>query len=251
LGSSHIRSGVDDLYISKKLGEPVAKIGLPGSSTEVKKVLLEYYLSEKGTPDLLFYEIGGLMFNDKRFETNSYKQLYPLIDNYIIDRFIQSNDSLTNYYLVKSFKLLRFNGDPIVRVFRSALGLGKDTFDNIINTSDVKMYKKLQQEFQDKKQHGDPDMLRVFESTLDLAKKRGIKVVLLYLPEYYVMDEYFDYSEVYKEIRELGRSYGAEIVDFNSYFKNDNRLFKDFDHLNSRGQREFSKKMVTYIMGMK
>jgi len=247
LGSSHTRAGVDAELISRELGEPVARIGVPGATTRDKGALLKYYISEYGAPKYLFYEIGVLMFDARRFVGSSFQQLYPLSDNDEIAGYLRDRDEWSNYYVRRFVKPLRFNGVPWVYAIRTLTGTGAFAHRRSIEGQTDVWEKRVKEQFPDRQLELGGESISLLESTLETAGRHGIKVYLVYLPESYLLTRYFDYSQIDEALLRLRTEYDAGLVNFNETFEYDNGMFADVDHLNRDGRKRFSLMMADTI----
>ena len=240
LGSSHTRAGIDAPLIAEMIGEPVAKIGLPGATTRDKAALLESYIEEYGAPEYLFYEIGALMFDEKRFVGSSFQQLYPLAGNGAVSHYLAEQDTWTNYWLRKLIKPLRFNGPPWVYAIRQLAGLTKFSRERTLHGETDIWERKVKERYPSKDLILDGESLELLERTLQVASDHHIRVFLVYLPESYLLTHYFDFDQIDSALVELQKKYGAGLINHNDIFEMDNGMFADVDHLNTAGRVRFS-----------
>ena len=99
--------------------------------------------------------------------------------------------------------------------------------------------------------HANIDTLtkNLFNDYLIMCKNNGIKVVLVWTPEYIEAQRLFtNREEVISIFKEYSKKYGFDFIDYsNSYISYDKKYFYNSQHLNSRGVDEFNKLLVLDI----
>ena len=89
-----------------------------------------------------------------------------------------------------------------------------------------------------------------YQKTIELAQKNNIEVILIRHPlsNEYLGNMYENMKiDVEQYLNILSKQYNLKILDFRYIFKNKQELFSNQDHLNTNGQKEFSKILVNEI----
>lgn len=240
IGSSHTRAGLDERLIEQRLGEPVAKIGLPGATTRDKEALLRFYVEEYGVPEELYYEVGVLMFNEKRFVAGSYQQLYPLVDSPVISDHLRSQDEISDFCLRKFLPPLRYNGAVWPYAVRVLTGATKFARTRTLHGMTDLWEKRIREKFTERELEFSPESLRLLRASLDFAREKGIRTSFVYLPESSLLTKYFDFSRIEAALMALQAEYDVGFIDFRAQFEDEDGLFSDPDHLNAAGREKFS-----------
>lgn len=88
----------------------------------------------------------------------------------------------------------------------------------------------------------DPEVLKDFEDYLKKCSEEGIKVILVYTPEFEGIQKYFvNREEVMDIYRELATKYNLEFLDYSDHpISGDKSFFYNSQHMNKVGAEKFS-----------
>ena len=88
------------------------------------------------------------------------------------------------------------------------------------------------------------DRLALLAQTIQRCKKEHIRLCLFISPEYSVKSH--TYQSAVKDLQEIANANGMDCHDYSSdiVFMNDSTLFKDASHLNDKGARLFTSKIL-------
>lgn len=92
----------------------------------------------------------------------------------------------------------------------------------------------------------DPATRELFDAFLSRCAARGIKVILVYAPEYIEAQRFIvNRAEVLGIFREFSRRYRIPLLDYSqSFISYDTRYFYNSQHLNARGVEQFNALLV-------
>jgi hypothetical protein len=103
-----------------------------------------------------------------------------------------------------------------------------------------------------KQNYFDKDMVFYFEKILDLTAGKGINVLLIKMPLahiYYIFVlKYFDTDQWYHKIDSIIEPRkNVMVLDAQKIYFDKPHLFGDCDHLNERGARNFTKRVINFL----
>jgi hypothetical protein len=244
VGHSRSDHGIDRKRLEKALNVPVAKYALAGMDVHDRLAMLRHYLAEHPQQvKMVVYDIDFFTFNGRTGEDvqsgKQYRQLYPFIDNDVIDSYVKGKSSWPEYWARKYIRSLRFN-DP--KVFARAV-------INHFKTPEIPRTKfDFEKYGEEIKRSQNPygqltinnDAVAGFEETMSFLRAQNVKVTLLFLP---VSDLERDLISLNyrKKVMSMAREYtannpGMVFAEGNARYEQSHELFYDSLHFNKQGQ---------------
>jgi hypothetical protein len=255
-GSSRARSHYDPRIIQEKVGRSAFNIGLNGSQTDMQVARFKTYLAHNTKPSLLIFNMdlfafqlthGGVYDPGQyvpylgeaaiyealtRINQDTWKARYVPLYGYAVE-------DLRFTWLVGALRLLGVN--PIEDHF-----LGFHPHHSAW-TGDFERFK-------DKNPEGvqvpiEADGIREIEDMLELCRRVGIPVLLVYSPEYIEMQALTGNRwEIFKRYHNLAERFGVPLWDYSkSPISSHRENFFNSQHLNAQGAAEFSRDLAERI----
>ena len=245
LGNSRSALGIDKPLLEKELGFPVAKYARNGANIADRLAMMKQYVeSQPSSVKILVYDVDAHIFTGKGLSLNSYTLFYPFMDSSSIDAYVHEYASFYDYGIRHLLKLRRFDLETCNLSLRGWLR----KYDNLKSGSvDMERLKKEFDNGQIRHISFDEENILCFEQTLRFALEKGIYVVLLNIP---TVDLYNQAEpEKYMHAIELLKGYASEndqvtFLDYTPFFCQQHELFYDPIHLNPKGQKVVTEKLV-------
>lgn len=253
VGHSHLMLAVDKERLERETDMKVSKYCREGVNVSDKKAMVEHFLNS-GHADSLRYVLYGVdlaTFTGEGLSQNSYTLFYPFIDEPSIDNYIRSQASFSDYWLHRLIKTSRFSDDGIKN---SAVRGWLDNWSNLKgNTIDVETYRRRLANGDERHIQMNPDLIRQFDETVKMITARGVKVILVNTPTFYLLNDFE--PEKYAAIMHWFEFYAAkdplvEFWDFNPAYASDFTIFSDRLHLNRKGQQIITGDLIERIKSL-
>jgi hypothetical protein len=237
VGHSHTGLGIDKTALERNLAVPVAKCARNGANVADRLVMIKQYLDRQpSTVKVLVYDVDAHTFTGQGLSLNSYSLFYPFMDSPSVDEYIRQQASSVDYSVRHALKLWRFNLESCNDAFRGWLGLRSNLKRG---TVDVERLKKEIASNQIRHISFDEDCIKCFDETLQYVVKKGISVVLLYIPtiDLYNEAEPEKHQHAIDMFREFSAKYDrVTFLDYCPAFAHRHELFYDPIHLNPQGR---------------
>jgi hypothetical protein len=251
VGHSHTELGLDKCLLEQGLRVPVAKYALDGASTFDRYVMVRHYFSEKtDPPGLVIYDVDAHTFTNDGLSRNSYRLLFPYMDNPVVDEYIRRNAHSSSEYLVRKFlPLSRFDEAQVNAVLR---GLRSDWSNRKIGRLDVEVLKKKVAAGQIQPIRFDRQNAEVFEETISFIRHQGAVLVLLYIPTFHVYNdvEPQGYAEAVRMFEHYAQQdNGVVFLNYNPLYAEQAELFYDPIHLNAKGREVVTRTLIRDLQG--
>lgn len=249
LGTSRTRASMNPRLIPNSINLSMApqnfiltyyrlKYYLEGRNLKAKKLIVELDLNTLYSG---FSDVNQLLKNDSK-KFISFEEKKKLTGASPVRLFLQSNIS----FLGKAFEFYSFLRMPKTETY---LGWAKEVTDFSINGYDVNVAAK---ECKNDECNIGKQTIEYYKKIINLADKKGIKIVFLKNPiskdldkafKKYGVDSSSYYDQVFKEIDSMGICY--EVMDYHDLFFDRPDLFTiDGGHVNFKGSEIVSKKFV-------
>ncbi|GHT75453.1 hypothetical protein AGMMS50262_10800 [Bacteroidia bacterium] len=256
IGHSHLMLATDKKALEKETGKKISKYTREGVNVVDRYYMVEQYLNSKYSDSLkvVFYGVDQFTFTSSGLSDNSYKLFYPFMGDSIMDEFVKRNEKNEgDYYKHKWLPLTRYS-DVLIN---ASLRGWRNDFSNYKNgTIDMDSYreriKNNEKQF-NRDIEMNPDLMAIFEETIDRITQKNIQVVLVNTPLVDVLNNAG--SENYREMIDFYKNYALthELVDywdFNPEYSSDYSIFHDPIHLNPKGQKIITSEIITRINNM-
>jgi len=254
VGSSHAYSAINpEIFAEKNL--KTINLGLATAGPIYYTYMIRAFLEHNEAPRKIIIEAAYQDFTDKSdnlsygyftyldiqnrlayyLEKRDYKSFLFSLSRTFLNRDIFF--SAVDVYLGKKEKARWSNG------FIYTEGTIED---DIVRAKDLETYYNY---FKDNPHHLLEEKFQSFSHILSSLKKSGIDVVIVDLPEYYILKEDLAYqplrTEFVQKIADMANQFGYSFIDFNATescddLRKDKRLFRSVDHLNWHGGKVFS-----------
>jgi hypothetical protein len=251
VGHSHTELGLDKCLLEQRLRVPVAKYALDGASTFDRYVMIQHYFSEKEEPPgLVIYDVDAHTFTSDGLSQNSYRLLFPYMDNPVVGEYIRRNAHSSCEYLVRKFlPLSRFDEAQINAALR---GLRSDWSNRKTGRLDVETLKKKVAAGQVQPIRFDPQNVEVFEKTISFIRTQGAVLVLLYIPTFHVYNdvEPQGYAQAVRMFeRYAQQDKGVVFLNYNPLYAEQAEIFYDPIHLNAKGREVVTQTLIRDLQG--
>jgi hypothetical protein len=246
VGHSQTVLGIDKVRIEREMGLTVAKFALEGANTSDRLALIRYYLARQ--PDsvkAVVYDVSAYTFTGEGLSSNSYRLLFPFMENAEVREFVHKNcQSWSEYWLRILFRTPRYNESSLALATRGYLKY----WGNLkMGTIDIEMLKNDLQHGRFRRIQFDKANIQVFEDTIAFVRKHGIPLVLVFMPTVDLLNQ-AEPEEYRLAVEKLGgysaRDKGVIFLDYNPYYEHQYSLFYDPIHLNADGQRVVTERLI-------
>lgn len=248
-GSSRALTHYDSRILQQRLQQSTYNIGLNGSQTDMQVARLKTYLRHNRPPKLLIHNLDAFSFQVTHGEVYDPGQYMPY----------RSEPDLYE-------ALVRVNPDtwkwrylPLYGYATQDLRLGwlfglRERLSGSQAETHFQGFKPRQAEWNEdfaqfRASHPDgyhvnveDEGVRQVEEMLRLCASRGIKVALVYSPEYIEIQQITtNRAEIFARFEAVAKQYGATLIDFSgSPISSDKSLFYNSQHLNAEGATKFT-----------
>ena len=249
VGYSHLELGVDKLLLERELKKPVAKYTMAGSTLRDRKLMVEHYLNRNPeSVKLVIFDVDSHLFNTGGLSSNSYKLFYPFMDDPAVAGFVKGQaSSLSEYGLRTLLHTTRYNDATLGLAIRGHLHNWQNYKHGQVNIDLLKL-----QIMEGKHPTIDlnQEQMDIFQSTIEILRARGIKVLLFYVPTLDIYNEvepqkHEQATAVFESM--AANDSGVYFLDYNPYFSNNHDIFRDPVHVNAEGQKLVSDRLVQDI----
>lgn len=251
VGHSHTDSGVRTELVEGALNISASKYAMSGTNTLDRYTMVkQFFSSQQIPPALVVYDVDQNTFNAQLFEKDSFKLLYPFIDDKDIDEYITKRAGEKKRMVLNCLKSLRYNTWLMNLSVRSHLGQIKKYF-NVLTENSSKSYDCSNEV----KLRIDSEAEEIFTKTIHFILSHGSKVLLLYVPivDYIKLCDEDGNKSIIKKFLEITKKHPEQIffADYNQKYQNYYGYFKDADHLNFDGSVTFTKDVVLKIKNIR
>lgn len=246
VGHSQTVLGLDKVRIEKELGLPVAKFALEGANTADRLALIHYYFARQpNSVKVVIYDVSAHTFTSDGLSSNSYRLLFPFLENVEVREFVHKNcQSWSEYWLRILFCTPRYNESSLSLAVRGYLGYWGNLKMGTIDTERLKndishgRFRRIKL---------DNANIQVFEDTIAFVREHGILVVLVNMPAVDLLNQ--AEPEKYRLAMEKLRAFSARdkgilFLDYNKDYEQQHSLFYDSIHLNADGQKVVTERLI-------
>lgn len=251
-GSSRALTHYDPRVIEQQTGLNAFNIGLNGSQTDMQLALLKTYLRHNKKPLLLIFNLDVFTFQTSHGGVYNPGQYIPYLTEspiYAALSHIDSNFWKARYLPLYGYAAQDLRFDWILGVmgffgwsppedrflgFKPRYSAWTDEFERLKAMNPRGVNFKIE-----------TDGVKQIEELLRLCKKHGIKVLLIYSPEYREMQTLTtNRAQVFALFQELSKQFGAYFWDYSqSSISAHQQNFYNSQHLNADGAAAFSREV--------
>lgn len=246
-GSSRATNHYSTTILENKLGLSVYNIGIEGYRFEMQYERFKIYLKNNKKPKIVLQNLESFLL-ERNSELFNSTQFLPYLDDSDIQR--ATNGYKGEFGFAYRFPLYRYNSNL------QYASIGFLNYFGLIKTSSpkIKGYLGIDSIWDGsfdkyKKQHRtgiiqplDLEVEKDFLEFLSYCKNNGIKLVLIYSPEYFEMQKLtLNRSEILEKFRGMASAYDAIFLDYSdSRISYDRQYFSNSQHMNRKGAELFS-----------
>ena len=246
IGHSHTVLGLDHNLMEKELDLNVSKYARSGANLRDRKVMIEqYFFSHPKSVKIVVYDVDAHLFTSGGLSRNSYQLFYPFMDTPIVKNYIlKANPPWQELLLRELFKTSRYSDMLIAQSMRGWLGKWTNLKYGQVDTE------RLQNEIThglSRKIEFNQDSIDLFKETLNLIKKHGVGIYLVYIPTIDILNEAepLKYKQALKIFQDIANNdKKIHFLNLNEPFSHNHKLFFDPVHLNPKGQKSVTNKLI-------
>jgi hypothetical protein len=255
-GSSRALAHYDPAIVQSITGKTTYNLGLNGSHTDMQLALFKAYLSHNAKPELVVHNLDThslLSTEEDLYHPGLYmpylgeKDLYRALGDVRPDVWKWKYIPLYGY-AVEDMNFTWVDG------LKGFFGINPPE-DFFLGYNPRKAI--WTDEFE-RLRESHPDGVRVginakgemaMQNLIELCRQEGIKLVLVYSPEYYEMqDLVVNRAEIFKKFEDLAKRYQVSFWDYSlSPLAKDRKYFNNSQHMNVDGATEFSRDLAHRI----
>ena len=250
IGHSMSEMGIDKTLLEQTLRVPVGKYCINGAGPVERLVMLEHYLEAVGTPpEYLVYDVSGRIFSSG-LAVGSYQLFLPFLkESQVCGKFVKAHLSPREFLFYQCNPLSRYEDTRwgaiyrgLKRDWRTHKGGALDAGGFAARLKNGKFWRISMQEAD----------LNAFEKTLELCRKKKIRVILLALPCADILNraEPEKYQEVMDHLKSKCDGRQVQLLDYNPHYSHRYDLLLDPIHLNARGQRAVTGQLCKDLSGI-
>ena len=249
VGHSHTMLGLDEYSMEAQLKCNVAKYAIEGANAKDRLAMIRHFLHKNGdSVKLITYDVDPLFLTGLGIAVKSYSLFYPFLGDSYIEEYIKNEEqNKSEFFINKWFRTTRFNDLNLNGSLRGHLGF----YSNIkIGSVDTAILKKRISNNDFVKISFDNDLKSAFEETLEFVSSQNIKMALLLLPTIDILNdvEYEKYQKAINLLEEYDNKYeNIFLFNYNEDLSHEYDLFYDSVHLNSKGKKIVTDRVVSDI----
>jgi hypothetical protein len=258
-GSSRALAHYDPAIIERITGKTAYNLGLNGSHTDMQLALLKAYLRHNAKPDIVVQNLdthsleatGSDLYNPGLYiaylqEDDLYRALgkinsdvwkwkwIPLYGYAVEDMNLTWVKGLQGFFGINPREEFFQGYNPRKRKWTG-------DFDRLRGMYPQGVRKEMNAEGE-----------AALRDLIELCRERGIKVVLVYSPEYYEMQALtLNRREIFAKFEDIARKYQVPFWDYSkSPLAYEQRFFNNSQHMNVDGATEFSENLAPRIAAL-
>lgn len=247
IGHSHLMLGIDKVQIENALGHKVAKYTSEGVNVANRKLMIEHLLNKNYKIETIIYGVDAWMFTGEGLSKNSHVLFYPFLGDSLIDTFVKKSAPNIEYWTRKLIKSTRYSEGLISSSVRGFFG----KWDNFkYGAVDIDRLKTSIENDEFRKIDTSKENIQIFSETIQLLQNKEIEVILLYVPTLDIINQVE--NEKFKETLQIFRDFehqfqNIKFINFLEPFSHQYDLFFDPIHLNPKGQRVITNKLISRL----
>jgi len=238
VGHSRMVQGIDQALLEKRLVRPAAKYAVQGTFLDDHTVMVEQFLERHPRSVTTFVYIVDDYTFGKGLGKNQYRLFYPFMDTRCVAAHVRSHAGSWSEVASRSWlRLLRFSDTTIQSVARLGL-MGRQELAPEDSVDVLTLRAKLAALKLDEQYAILDENVRLFDTLVQLALSRGLRVVLLYVPFIDFLD---DGRPEHRRALQVLRSYvrkqqGVQLIEIDNAYTHRYDFFSDATHPNRAGQ---------------
>lgn len=246
IGHSHLMLAIDKKELEIGIGKKVSKYCQEGVNVFDRYEMVKQYLASPYSNSLkvVLYGVDQFMFTGKGLSENSYKLFYPFMDENNMNEYVRQSTDYYDYWQHKLICTTRYSDALLNSAIRGWLSDWNNYKDGTLNEKALeKRIKKGQQ----RRIHFEQPLIDVFEATLDMLTKKGVRVVLVNTPIARILNdsEPEEYQRIidYFQLKADSSTF-IDYWDMNPEYAGRYELLYDQIHLNVIGQKAITATII-------
>jgi len=247
IGHSHTVLGIDAEQLESALNVPVAKYATSGANTLDRQWMLKQFIDEHPSVKAVVYDVDPRLFDSEGLSSASYTLFLPYIGNRNMSQYLKQEASWQEYYASRIIRTARFRDQTINIALRGLFGKIENKKKSSMRVEDYQNY--LERE-KNRNIRLNTEGLKCFQDSIDYLAKKGIKVILAFIPVVDLLNHIDPVSQ--KKVVGIFRQAADEsqnvyFVDYNQDYQHNHELFYDLRHLNKEGNKIVTARLVEYL----
>lgn len=245
-GDSRAFNNIDVKTLERLTGEPSINIGFGGQSIVDTYLTLYLFLENQNDTRRIILPVDGVDLDDTlKFQEHLYM---PFLDNQEVAATLRDVVGLKRYAVLEAFPIAKYweynNFYGLDRWWQTKTG--NSIYDE--NGGSELLYDESYHAFptnvRDKQFVVNPRARRYLDRLVQLAKGRGIQLIVFSAPMYQGEGVFKDYKQTYRAyVANYCREQGITYLDFTDA-NFDRSEFRDYHHLNGRGALRFTEMLA-------
>jgi hypothetical protein len=246
IGHSHTMLGLNKNLMEEELHCNVAKYAVEGANVRDRLAMIKHFLHINGdSVKIITYDVDPTFLTGSGISKNSYTLFYPFMDDPYIEEYIRKEKPKKIDFLIKKYlRTSRFDDLNLNGALRGHLGF----YSNVkVGTIDTLAFKKRIANNDFVRITFDKDLKTDFEETLKYLSNKNIKIVLLFLPTLDILNkaEPEKYNKALTLLYEYSKKYqNVYFFNYNNEYSKKSELFYDSVHLNPKGNRIITERVI-------
>ncbi len=250
-GSSMSLAGFDKVKIEKATNKKVAFYSRNGVSLEDRSTMLKHYFNQSTQKtEIVVLEVNPLLFSKKFTAANVYRLFLPFMDDAAIDDFVKSKTTTKDYWVRKLIRTSRYDIDLFSLSLKGYMGVYENKKTQVL---DPNALAGLRANANTVPVEFDAERVALFKETIELAKRRSEKIVLVNMPIFdtkmktFKVEEYQVFLNFFKDYAKTHQNFYFLDLNQQHIISNPN-LFSDPLHVNVDGQTKVSDALVKFLV---
>lgn len=252
-GSSRALCGIDCRPVSAAVNKSCYNIGLNGVRINLQLPMLKIYLKHNKTPSLIIQTVDIISLNYLNEIIRPERYIPFLNEDEIYYALCSIDKSFWRNRHLPLYSFAKYGTELSSPALKGLFGINKGLGITLINgfypkdiewNNDFENFKKNNPKGVEYKI--DEKCIKYLESIIELAKSKGIDIVLAYMPEYSENIHYTkNRDEIFNIYRKTARTQNIEFWDFSGLpMAGSTDYFYNSQHLNRKGAEQFSKALA-------
>lgn len=244
VGHSHTVLGIDAERLEKELGVTVAKYATAGANTLDRLWMVRHFLEKQPSVTTVVYDVDPRLFDAERLSSASYTLFLPYINDPAMSEYLWQESTWQEYLASKIIQSARFRDQTINMALRGLLGKPENKKAGRIRIED---YQECLEQEKSRKIRINPESRRCFLKTIELLNRRGITVVLLFIPTMDLLNNIDPIGrdtaiKTFKDLEIINKN--IYFIDYNKDYQHRYELFSDLSHLNKEGNEVTTRRLI-------
>lgn len=249
VGYSHTVLGIDAERMERELGVPVAKYATAGANTLDRRWMIRQFVDRQPSVRTVLYDVDPRLFDSKGLSSASYTLFLPYIDDPAMSEYLWREATWQEYVTSKIIRTARFRDQTINIAFRGLMGKSENKKSTRIR---IEAYQGRLEQEKARSIRVNPESRQCFLETIEFLTRRGITVVLVFIPTIDLLNEIDPHGQavvmdIFKKLAMDNE--GVYFFDYNKDYQHRHELFYDLRHLNGDGNAVVTERVIEGLRG--